>query len=277
MDQFMEQGIRSIIDEFPAVGDLLSEYGIGCVPCDVGTCLLKDIVEIHDLSPDDEYDLMVRMAKILLPGREVSITRKERKRTDRQPGPAYSPPMRILVYEHRWIKRFLALVPGIVADLDLDDERVRKRIADSLNFIRVYADAFHHANEEEILFACFDEKLDILQVMRADHDRARAHVKDVDLAVRERDGDGVRQGLEAYRELLTEHIAREDEILYPWMDRNLTDNQIGILYRDFAVVDHRFAAETAKCEEFVLALEKESSELTDVAEPAAAGRREGDR
>jgi len=257
MEQFLERGIKSIIDQFPAVGDLLSEYDIGCVPCEVGTCLLKDIVEIHDLSPDDEYDLMVRMAKIVLPGREVIIARRQRERPDTESGPKYSPPLKQLVYEHRWIQRFLALAPRIVADLDLDDERVRKRIADSLHFIRVYADAFHHAKEEEILFARFDGKLEILQVMLADHDRARAHVKAVDEAVQQRDGGGVRENLEAYRTLLADHITREDDILYPWMDRNLSDNQVGVLYREFAAVDSRFAKETKECEAFILALENE--------------------
>jgi hemerythrin-like domain-containing protein len=257
MDQFLERGIKSIIDQFPAVGDLLSEYGIGCVPCEVGTCLLKDIVEIHDLSPDDEYDLMVRMAKIVLPGRDVTITRRQREKSNTASGPKYSPPLKKLVYEHRWIKRFLALAPRVITDLDLDDERDRKRIADSLNFIRVYADSFHHAKEEEILFKCFDEKLEILQVMLADHDRARAHVKAIGQAVQERDEDGVRRNLEAYRALLTDHITREDDILYPWMDRNLSDNQVGVLYRDFAIVDGRFVAETAECEAFILALENE--------------------
>ena len=36
---------------------------------------------------------------------------------------------------------------------------------DAVDFIRSYADRFHHAKEEELLFACFDEELDILKAM----------------------------------------------------------------------------------------------------------------
>ena len=46
MDEYLNKGIKEIINQFPEVENILNEYGIGCAPCSVGTCLLKDIVEI---------------------------------------------------------------------------------------------------------------------------------------------------------------------------------------------------------------------------------------
>jgi hypothetical protein len=54
MEAYLNTGIKQIIDQFPEVGGILDEYGIGCAPCSVGTCLLKDIIEIHHLSEDEE-------------------------------------------------------------------------------------------------------------------------------------------------------------------------------------------------------------------------------
>jgi len=257
MDELMEQGIKSIIDRYPAVGDLLNEYEVGCVPCQVGTCLLKDIVEIHNLSPDEEYKMMVRMAEIVMPGQEVTITRRERKVDPTGGGPKYSPPMKQLVEEHKLIKRFLALVPPVIGQMDLETEEGRKRILDGVNFVRRYADAFHHAKEEDILFRHFDRTLEILQVMYADHDTARNHMKAIVEAVEKRDRATVAEHLEAYRTLLTDHITREDNVLYPWMDRNLSDHQVGGLFAEFGEVDQRFGGEPSECEAFVRELEED--------------------
>ncbi len=39
---------------YPGIGEILNRYEIGCVTCKVGVCLLKDVVSIHGLSPEDE-------------------------------------------------------------------------------------------------------------------------------------------------------------------------------------------------------------------------------
>ena len=43
----------------------------------------------------------------------------------------------------------------------------------------------------------------------------------------------------SYRELLSGHIKKEDEILYPWFDRNLTTRQIGEISSRFFDVESR--------------------------------------
>jgi hemerythrin-like domain-containing protein len=61
----------------------------------------------------------------------------------------------------------------------------------------------------------------------------------------------------AYRELLTGHIKKEDEILYPWMDRNLSTRQIGELFTKFSEADNQMGFSPEKYEKFVEALEKQ--------------------
>ena len=255
MERFLQSPIKELIERFPALGKILEDYAIGCVPCSVGTCLLRDIVEIHNLCPADEEELMGRIAGIVAPCQAVKLSRPGR---DRAAGPrkvSYSPPMKMLVEEHRRILRFVALIPELAAELDVESGEGRGRILDAVDFIRSYADRFHHAKEEELLFACFDEELDILKAMHEDHRRGRACVQGVLDALGRRDAEGVSRNLAEYGEILTEHIRKEDEILYPWMDRNLTTRQVGELYARFREVDETFLEAGERYEAFVSDLE----------------------
>jgi hemerythrin-like domain-containing protein len=59
--------------------------------------------------------------------------------------------------------------------------------------------------------------------------------------------------LTAYGALLTEHIRKEDDILYPWMNRELTDTQVGQLFSKFNAVDVKFGT---KADAFLRMVEK---------------------
>ncbi|MCP4400647.1 MAG: hypothetical protein GY801_25520, partial [bacterium] len=112
-------------------------------------------------------------------------------------------------------------------------------------------DKYHHAKEEDILFKYFDENLDIIQIMYEDHTSARNHVKAIVEGVEKKDGASVKEHLAAYHELLPEHIKREDEILYTWMDRNFSTTQVGELFSKFMQVDNAEPGVQEKYEAYV--------------------------
>jgi hemerythrin-like domain-containing protein len=256
MEEYSNKSIKEIINQFPEVGNILNEYNIGCAPCSVGSCLLKDIVEIHNLPYGEEQELMTRIAKVIYPDREVKIPRIRRKHETRPEELSYSPPMKKLVNEHVLIKRWAAMIPEFVDNLDVGSEPGRQIIIDGIDFIRSYADKYHHAKEEEILFKYFDEDSDILKTMLEDHDNARAHVRAMLEALDKKDKEAISEHLDAYRELLIEHIKKEDEILYPWMDRNLSTTQIGELFSKFNAKDEEFGDTPKRCEEFINKVER---------------------
>src|SRR3970282_240948 len=165
MENYLRTPIKEIIGEYPPVGALLEEFRIGCVPCSVGTCLLADIVEIHNLSPEDEGTLMAGIAGIVSPGHVVALPEPRNRRPETTRKTSSSPPMKSLVEEHGQIKRFLAVLPAVIDRFDARSEADRDLVRDGLDFVRSYADRFHHAKEEDILFACFDPDLDILKAM----------------------------------------------------------------------------------------------------------------
>lgn len=267
MDNYLNAAIKDVITEFPEVGTILAKYEVGCVTCEVGTCLLKDVVGIHGLSPEAEQALMAQIARAVAPGAAIGTAAPEIKGAVAAEaalagtGPAarttlaaaspaavdkkefrYSPPLRQLVDEHVLIKKWVALIPRLVEVVDVDALEDRELLVEGVDFIRSYADKFHHAKEEDILFGYFDSSAEIILAMLSDHESARAHVRSLVEAVEARDGYTTADHLAAYSRLLSAHITKEDEILYPWMDRQLSTAQIGELFSRFAAVNEAAGA-----------------------------------
>ncbi len=235
MEEYLNTYIKKIIEQFPGVEEVLNDYNIGCAPCNVGTCYLKDIVGIHNLSEEEERGVLSRIAKEIYPDRDIPIPKIAKR--EKPKGVNYSPPMQKLVNEHKLIKRLVALIPNQIDRIDLESAECREQVLAMIDFIRSYADRYHHAKEEDILFKYFDETLEILQVMYEDHTNARNHVKAIIEGVEKRDAASVKEHLSEYHALLPEHIKREDEILYVWMDRNLSTTEVGELFSKFTQVD----------------------------------------
>jgi iron-sulfur cluster repair protein YtfE (RIC family) len=212
MEKYLNSGIKAVIEEFPEIESILTDYEIGCGPCMVGTCLLKDIVSIHSLSESDEKELMERIAGVIKNGNDPGKAKPEN--ISKKPV-TYSGPMQKLVDEHTLIKRWLALIPRVVEYVDLKTESGKQIIKDGIDMIRSYADKFHHAKEEDILFKYFDESVEIIQVMYKDHTNARALVQNMIKALESENRVLLSESFLAYRDLLSHHIQKEDEILYP--------------------------------------------------------------
>ena len=114
MKAYLNAPIKEVITKFPEVAGILTSYDIGCVPCAVGTCLLKDVVTIHNISENKKAELMYRVEKAIYPDRQIA----KPVPVAEQPGSKkevlrYSPPLKALVDEHDLIKRLLKSVPGI--------------------------------------------------------------------------------------------------------------------------------------------------------------------
>ncbi|MDP7180758.1 MAG: hemerythrin domain-containing protein [Candidatus Woesearchaeota archaeon] len=248
MNYQLDRNIKDIIDEFSEVGDILEKAGIACTTCGVGTCKLRDIIEIHNITEEQERELLLKIREVIYPGQTGELPKIERK-VKAEGELQYSPPIKGLVEEHVVIKGLLRLIPTIVEKLDVEsDEDLIKEI---VSFIKEYADKYHHAKEEDILFKCFDEDLDIIKVMLEDHDTGRNHVKKILSALEEKDVDTIKKHLVEYKELLDEHIKKEDEVLYPWLDRNLSDKQVGELFSKFSEVNIELKDISEKNKKFI--------------------------
>lgn len=257
MDQYANKGIKAIIGQFPNVAKILEDYGIGCGPCTVGICQLKDILEIHRIDKEAEVQLMRRIEAEIYPERKIA----EGSPATLQPAPSkevhYSRPMQVLVDEHTLIKRWLALIPAVVKNLDLTSTTGRQVVEDGIDLIRSYADRLHHGKEEDILFTYFDTATDIFQVIYDDHRRGRELVQEMLRALAASDTEVLTDSLRQYAALLTEHIHKEDETLFPWLDSQLTDGKKTELAARFAEADRNLALDGRKYQDFLKKLEQQ--------------------
>lgn len=237
MDSYRNTGIKDIITTFPKVEEILGEYGIGCGECTVGICELKDILEIHKMAPEKERELMTRIEAVIYPHRQVETVTKGDNSQQENILHLFSKPMQILVDEHTLIKRWLALIPMVIDDMDLSSREGRQVIVEGVDLIQSYADKLHHGKEEDILFTYFDDSEKIFQVIYEDHKVGRHHVQQMLQALEKEDSISLSHHLSGYLTLLTEHIRKEDELLFPWLDRKLSEEQLQELAGKFEVAD----------------------------------------
>src|SRR4030067_1100470 len=164
MEIYLNKNIKEIINQFPNAADVLNEYDIACAPCNVGTCLLKDVVEVHNLSSEAEHELLKKIAQVIFPGKEVEIPKIKRKVAHAAGQIKYSPAIRKLVDEHVYIKKLLAAIPIMLESIDVSNAEDKQLILDSIDFIRSYADKYHHAKEDDILYPWLDKNLSVSQI-----------------------------------------------------------------------------------------------------------------
>jgi len=141
---------------------------------------------------------------------------------------------RVMVDEHQLILRMIALVEANTRLLEQGKFSDYQFYLDAVDFIRNYADRFHHAKEEDTLFVALvangmPEKNSPIEAMLIEHDQGRTFVKAVEEAARlglagATDQDAViAENARGYANLLRGHIQKEDDILYPLAERILPE------------------------------------------------------
>ncbi|MDT8441842.1 MAG: hemerythrin domain-containing protein [Desulfuromonadales bacterium] len=142
---------------------------------------------------------------------------------------------RVMVDEHQLILRMIALVEKNTVRLEQGTFRNWQFYLDAVDFIRNYADRFHHAKEEDVLFVeliknGMPERQSPIEAMRIEHEQGRAHVIALEDAARQAlAGESgqtaiIAEHARGYATLLRDHIDKEDQILYPLAERVLPDD-----------------------------------------------------
>lgn len=116
------------------------------------------------------------------------------------------------------------------------------------DFIRNYADKYHHAKEEDILFvrlekSGFPTDTGPVGVMLFEHDQGRGYVSKMIDAVEKYDSgdssavDAIVENAHGYIYLLRQHIEKEDKVLYPMASNALGSAGIEAMQDDFDRVE----------------------------------------
>lgn len=157
-------------------------------------------------------------------------------------------PTEELMDEHRVIERMLSVV-GRACDRLEEGENVDPEVfAGAADFFSNFADKCHHGKEEKLLFEKMAERgmsktQGPIAVMLSEHDEGRAHVKRMaklsGKRLDEKSKEDIVQHGRAYIELLTAHIQKENEILYPIADEILSEDDQRGLAKGFKDVEEK--------------------------------------
>lgn len=144
----------------------------------------------------------------------------------------------LMVDEHRYIKRMLTVMRkacfGILNGNSIDYEDFEKMI----DFVRNYADKHHHGKEEQLLFNRMVDEIGgaaeklVKHGMLVEHDLGRLHMKELEEAISKVKQNEMEAKLDvianaiSYTHLLHRHIDREDNVVYPYAKRELTNETL---------------------------------------------------
>jgi hemerythrin-like domain-containing protein len=157
-------------------------------------------------------------------------------------------PTEELKKEHEAIKLMIRIMGSVSARLESGKEVDPNHLESILEFIKVFADKCHHAKEEDLLFPAM-EKAGIpreggpVGVMLLEHDEGRGFVKAMgdgialytkgDLSA----GSKIAENARNYMVLLSQHIDKEDNILYPMADMRIPEADQTELEKEFEKVE----------------------------------------
>lgn len=157
-------------------------------------------------------------------------------------------PTEILKAEHEGIKEMLRIMDAASGRLEAGEQVDPAVFADVVDFLSNFADRCHHGKEERHLFQRLIEKGmpregGPVGVMLAEHEEGRSHIRGMKAAL-----DGLADGrpdaardmathARAYIQLLSAHIAKENDVLFPMADLVLRPEDQNDLARKFEQIE----------------------------------------
>lgn len=149
-----------------------------------------------------------------------------------------------LMDEHQLILKYIDLFKRYLHHIEQDSTRLDllAMIPRFVDFIRNYADRYHHAKEENILFKYMAipgvlTHCNPLPVMLEEHDMGRELVGDLLSAIESKRVDLAIEYGRSWGRLLSDHISKEDNVLYVMAEEGLTDKHKQAIICEYAEVE----------------------------------------
>ena len=152
----------------------------------------------------------------------------------------------ILTNEHKDILKVTRALSNECDEIESGKAIDRDFFFKAVDFIKNYADKFHHAKEEDILFVelCRDEAqmhCNPTQQMIHEHDLGRSFVRGLEEGLRQDNKTKIIENSRNYSQLIQEHIFKEDNILYPMADEALNQKSKKSILEKFKKAESKFS------------------------------------
>lgn len=157
-------------------------------------------------------------------------------------------PTEWLKEEHQAIKIMLQILEKVSQKLESGEEVNPDHLDQMVRFIREFADRCHHAKEEDLLFPAMVEfgvpkEGGPIAVMLTEHEEGRGYVSRMKEAVEKAKGGDSSllpqfvKNARNYVSLLSQHIDKEDNILYEMAKMHIPLSRMEKLWQDFEKVE----------------------------------------
>ena len=157
-------------------------------------------------------------------------------------------PTDVLIKEHDAIQTMLKITEAVCNRLESQESVIPEHLQQIVEFIQVFADRCHHGKEEDLLFKAL-EAVGVpkdggpIGVMLSEHDLGRNYVKKMSeaaTAYSKGNREATKQFIDNARNyviLLSQHIYKENNVLFPLADRLLPQETQDKLVEQFEVVE----------------------------------------
>ena len=155
---------------------------------------------------------------------------------------AATTPTGVLREEHEVILRALTVLERVGRDLAAGKSVAQETIASLANFFRTFADRCHHAKEEAHLFPAMAEhgipkEGGPIGVMLQEHEEGRALVR----TFAQSESATAVAAIRRFVILLRDHIAKENEILFPMADQVIPEREQAAMMNKFELAEQEVA------------------------------------
>ena len=158
-------------------------------------------------------------------------------------------PINDLKMEHEAVKVTMRILDKICDDAEKSGEIAHPdHLEQLLAFFKVFVDTCHHTKEEELLFPALEDvgvsrESGPIGVMLKEHQQGREYVAKMKTALaRYLDDDPAAardliKSARAYTILLKQHIDKENNVLFPIAEKNLSDEKQAELWEGFETIE----------------------------------------
>jgi Uncharacterized conserved protein len=165
-------------------------------------------------------------------------------------------PTEDLKHDHQAIETVLRILTKISDNAKNAHKPELDDLDKIIDFLRLFADKFHHGKEETIYFPALVEEgmsneNSPVAVMRFEHEVGRGYIKDIASAI-ELMKSGVEsavnkfiESVENYVTLMENHIQKENNILFPMGDKLIPSVKQPFLYKDFVFMEGKLFGKDA--------------------------------
>jgi len=140
--------------------------------------------------------------------------------------------------EHEAILYVLQILDKMMEKDSRDTESLLHYCSEVVHFLKIFADKCHHGKEENYLFKELVNKGipnegGPIGVMLREHALGRDYIAQMGRSLDEKNIDGFNNAAALYRDLLRQHIDKENNVLFVMADRVIDEQEQNLLFEQF--------------------------------------------